>query len=125
MVIHCFVDGKSWLITGIQVHDNNQSQTVLDLFLRAVSTHGCPSCVQGDHGTENVLVAEWMEINRAVDQGSYFWGRYVCFAHALAVLTCYVGAFTTHVLRGYGTMSCMALAKNGRTFSSISRHTMV
>ena len=57
------------------MHENNRSQTVLDLFLDAVASHGYPSRVRGDHGTENVLVAEWMEENRGSDHGSYIWGR--------------------------------------------------
>jgi hypothetical protein len=77
IVIHCFIDGRSRMVTAIRAHDNNRSQTVLDLFLHAVDTHGCPSRVRGDHGTENVLVAEWMETHRGIDRGSYIWGRYV------------------------------------------------
>ncbi|KAF7308851.1 hypothetical protein MKEN_01085000 [Mycena kentingensis (nom. inval.)] len=75
MVIHCFVDGKSRFVTGIRVSNNNKSETVLDLFNKAVERHGLPSRVRGDHGTENVLVALAMELLRGV--GRYIYGRSV------------------------------------------------
>ncbi|GBE86435.1 predicted protein [Sparassis crispa] len=74
IVIHCFIDGKSRLITGIRASNNNRSNTVLDLFLDSLHVHGTPSRVRGDHGTENVLVAEWMEVNKGSGRGSYIWG---------------------------------------------------
>lgn len=75
IVIHCFIDGKSRYVTGIRAHNNNRAKTVVDLFLEAVDTHGLPSRVRGDHGTENVLVAACMEERRGVERGSYIWGR--------------------------------------------------
>ncbi|KAF7343732.1 hypothetical protein MSAN_01953800 [Mycena sanguinolenta] len=77
IVIHCFIDGKSRLITGIQVRNNNRARTVLELFCRAVDRYGLPSRVRGDHGAENVLVAQMMETERGVSRGSYIWGRSV------------------------------------------------
>lgn len=75
IVIHAFVDGKSRYVVGIQANNNNRAQTVLDLFLSATAIHGVPSRVRGDHGTENLRVAEWMEENHGLDRGSYIWGR--------------------------------------------------
>lgn len=75
IVIHCFIDGKSRYVTGIQASNNNRAETVLDLFMQVINTHGVPSRVRGDHGTENVLVAAWMEEHNGVDRGSYIWGR--------------------------------------------------
>ena len=60
LVIHAFVDGKSHLVASIQVHDNNEVATVLRLFLLVHAKHGTPSRMRGDHGTENVDVAQWM-----------------------------------------------------------------
>lgn len=39
--------------------------------------YGIPSRLRGDHGTENISVATWMEENRGIRRGSYIWGRYV------------------------------------------------
>jgi transposase InsO family protein len=75
LVTHAFIDGKSRFITGIRVSDNNRSDTVLDLFLEATAQHGFPSRVRGDHGVENVKVAQRMEDVRGAGRGSYIWGR--------------------------------------------------
>lgn len=76
IVIHCFVDGKSRLVTGILASNNNRAGTVLDLFVNAIGQWGRPRRVRGDHGTENVLVALMMEkLTGEVD--SYIWGKYV------------------------------------------------
>lgn len=74
-VIHCFIDGHSRLVTGIKVSTNNRAATVLELFLEAIEVHGVPSRCRGDHGTENVEVARWMERFRGVGRGSYIFGR--------------------------------------------------
>ena len=75
IMIHAFVDGKSRFVTGIRASNNNRKDTVLDLFLAAVDVHGVPSRVRGDFGTENLAVAEWMEVHRGKGRGSYIWGR--------------------------------------------------
>ncbi|KAG8719064.1 hypothetical protein FRC08_003745 [Ceratobasidium sp. 394] len=72
-----FVDGYSQLVTGIGVHNNNLASTVLDLFHKARGIYGTPSRIRGDHGVENVAVAQWMEENRGLNRGSYIWGRSV------------------------------------------------
>ncbi|KAJ8521328.1 hypothetical protein ONZ45_g1958 [Pleurotus djamor] len=77
IVIHAFIDGYSRLVTGIQANDNNRARTVLDLFESAISVHGTPSRVRGDHGVENVEVAAYMEWAYGRDRGSYIWGRSV------------------------------------------------
>ncbi|KAF7311754.1 hypothetical protein MIND_00185800 [Mycena indigotica] len=77
IVIHGFIDGYSRLITGLRASDNNRAETVLDLFLDAATVYGVPSRVRGDHGTENLYVAAWMEDYRGVLRGSYIWGRSV------------------------------------------------
>lgn len=74
-VIHAFIDGFSRFVTGIRVSSNNRAQTVLNLFIDAIAEHGTPSRVRGDHGTENLRVAEWMENRRGTERGSYIWGR--------------------------------------------------
>lgn len=76
VVIHAFIDGYSRFVTGIQANDNNRAQTVADLFFAATERHGIPSRVRGDHGTENLEVARFMEESFGVERGSYIWGRY-------------------------------------------------
>lgn len=55
--------------------DNNRARTVLNLFLDKVIPNGIPRRVRGDHGTENLEVAAWMEERFGVERGSYIWGR--------------------------------------------------
>lgn len=50
---------------------------MVDIFLDATKVHGIPSRIRGDHGTENVLVAAFMESLKGVERGSYIWGRLV------------------------------------------------
>ncbi|KAL7277449.1 hypothetical protein ACG7TL_009311 [Trametes sanguinea] len=76
-VTHCFIDGYAHFVTGIRVHTNNRADSVLSLFLESIAEHGIPSHVCGNHGTENIRVAEWMETNRGLNRGSYIWGRSV------------------------------------------------
>ena len=61
LIQHGFVDGHSRFVVGIRVHNNNRAETVLLLFHVCRARHGTPSRVRGDHGTENIRVAEWME----------------------------------------------------------------
>ena len=77
IVFHAFIDGFTRFITGIQASNNNLAQTVLDIFLEAISVHGDPSRIRGDHGTENLLVAAYVEAVKGVERGSYIWGRSV------------------------------------------------
>jgi hypothetical protein len=74
-VIHGFIDGKSRYVTGIRCSTNNRAATVLSVFLEAVTQHGLPSRVRGDHGTENIRVAAYMTQERGENRGSYIWGR--------------------------------------------------
>ena len=79
IVIHGFIDGFSRFLLGIRAHSNNCASTVLVLFEDIASEFGYPSRVRGDHGTENLLVADRMEVVRGPNRGSYIWGRYVAF----------------------------------------------
>ena len=74
MVVHAFIDGKSRAVTAVRVSNNNRAETVLNVFLEGTQAWGIPSQVRGDHGGENIRVAEWMEENRGRGRGSYIWG---------------------------------------------------
>ena len=87
IVIHGFIDGYSRLITGLRASDNNRGETVFDLFCHAAQVYGVPSRLRGDHGTENIVVATWMEENGGAWRGSYIWGRYNGFLEFLVVIT--------------------------------------
>jgi hypothetical protein len=65
------------MITGLRAHDNNYGTTVLQLFLDAVAVHGLPSRCRGEHGWENILVAEFMEgpEGRGPNRASYIFGK--------------------------------------------------
>lgn len=63
------------MVTGIRASDNNRADTVLEIFHDARRVHGTPSRVRGDHGVENLRVAEFMETSYGVERGSYIWGR--------------------------------------------------
>ena len=65
------------MVTGLRASDNNLGITVLDLFLHAAQMCGVPSRLRGDHGTENIAIAVWMEEHRGMRRGSYIWGRFV------------------------------------------------
>lgn len=73
------MDGHSRLVTEIGAHDNNRAATVYALFREAVAVWGLPSRVRGDHGKENLLVAQYMEQERGLNRGSYIWGRCVVY----------------------------------------------
>lgn len=75
IVIHAFIDGFSRFVTGVRASNNNRAETVLSLFLDIIEEHGLPSRVRGDHGTENLHVAAYMEEARGLGRGSYIWGR--------------------------------------------------
>ncbi|KAG6914616.1 hypothetical protein DXG01_016286 [Tephrocybe rancida] len=65
------------LLLGVRASNNNRADMVLKLFEDITAVFGYPSCVQGDHGIENLLVAARMEEVRGQDCGSYIWGRSV------------------------------------------------
>jgi hypothetical protein len=75
LVAHAFIDGCSRRLKRARMHNNNRANTVLALFLQAVARYGVPMRMRGDHGTENILVAKWMDEHRFL--GAYIWGRLV------------------------------------------------
>uniref|UniRef100_A0A8C9ZNM5 Integrase core domain-containing protein n=1 Tax=Sander lucioperca TaxID=283035 RepID=A0A8C9ZNM5_SANLU len=57
--------------------DNNRSDTHLAFFNEAVNDHGFPLRVRGDHGGENVGIAEFMFSVRGTDINSFIVGKSV------------------------------------------------
>ena len=58
IITHAFMDGKSRLITAMRASDNNRASTVFAIFEEGKERYGTPSHCRGDHGTENVIVAQ-------------------------------------------------------------------
>ncbi|XP_067282440.1 uncharacterized protein [Pseudorasbora parva] len=77
MVIFGGIDGYSRKIMYLKVSDNNRSDTHLAIFREAVNTHGFPQRVRGDHGGENVGIAELMFSVRGTEDNSFIAGKSV------------------------------------------------
>ena len=109
------------MVVGIQVNPNNRAVTVFDLFLDATKEHGMPYHVRGDHGVENVLVADHMEATRG--PGSYIWGRCAfCFWSFAFIsnVSSTKGVSTIHESNACGLKSPMTSDPNGRnSFTSL------
>jgi hypothetical protein len=58
----------------------------LQLFLDACEVYGIPLNLRGDHGTENLLVAAWM--NEFRDAQGYIWGRLVLLKKSCSEKPC-------------------------------------
>lgn len=68
-VVHGCIYGFSRMITFLRCSTNNRAA-----FQRAVQQFGVPSCVRGDHGSENVEVARFMVQERGEGKGSFIAG---------------------------------------------------
>lgn len=59
----------------LRCSNNNLSQTVLELFLKAIENDGLwPSGIRGDYGVENVLVCDAMLEARGEGRGIFIAG---------------------------------------------------
>ena len=73
--MHGCVDGFSRMIVYLHCANNNTSITVLGCFTEATGERGIPNHVRADCGGENVLVADYMILNRGTDRGTFIGGR--------------------------------------------------
>ena len=74
-VIHGCMDGFSRRVVFLRCSNNNLSQTVLELFLKAIEKDGLwPSRIRVDYGVENVLVCDAMVEARGEGRGSFIAG---------------------------------------------------
>lgn len=76
-MIHCAIDGYSRMVTFLKCSSNNKASTVLEEFINAISSFGCPLKIRTDHGTENVLVARFMLETRGVSGSPVITGKSV------------------------------------------------
>lgn len=79
LVVHGAVDGFSRIPVYLHCSGNNRANTVLSLFLKAVSVYGLPSRVCCDKGGENVDVASYLLSHplRGPGRGTVIAGRSV------------------------------------------------
>ncbi|KAF7366234.1 hypothetical protein MVEN_00500700 [Mycena venus] len=78
IVIHCFIDGKSRLVTGIRISTNNCAETVLRLFRDAVTCYGLPSELRGSYiwgrSVNNTCIERlWYDVTHAF---GYKWKKF-------------------------------------------------
>ena len=79
LVIHGGIDGYSRIPVFLSCSSNNESQTVLNLFISAIEHYGLPQCVRSHQGRENTAVAWFMLTHpqRGPNRGSMLVGKSV------------------------------------------------
>ena len=74
IVCHGCIDGFSRTVIYLTSSDNNKACTHLESFLLGTIAYQVPSRVRGDHGGENVLIADWMLANVGANRHSFLTG---------------------------------------------------
>ena len=77
LVIHGGIDGYSRIPVFLSCSSNNESQTVLNLFISAIEHYGLPRRIRSDQGRENTAVAWFMLTHpqRGPNRGSMLVGK--------------------------------------------------
>lgn len=74
-VVHGIVDGFTKAIVGMEVADNNRSETVIKVLHGARLKWGMPACLRTDRGGENVLAADYLLQIRGSHYRSFIAGK--------------------------------------------------
>ncbi|KAL1516251.1 hypothetical protein ABEB36_000170 [Hypothenemus hampei] len=77
MVFHGCIDRYSQMLIYLDCKCNNKADTVLHLFKNGIEKYGLSSRLRGDHGTENIKIANLMITRRGLNRGSFITGRSV------------------------------------------------
>ena len=56
MVVHGGIDGYSRFVVFLTCNNNNKSETVFQLFEKAIHEYGVPDRIRTDKGGENIKV---------------------------------------------------------------------
>ena len=75
LIVFGAIDGFSRLPVSLECVDNNKAETILKCFMEGVASYGLPLRVRSDKGKENVLVADYMILNRGTGRGSMITGK--------------------------------------------------
>lgn len=76
-VIRGAIDGKSRTITYLEATTDNRADSHLQSFMTGVHRYGVPLRTRSDKGGENVLIAQFMIMNRGTGRSSHICGRSV------------------------------------------------
>ncbi len=77
IVVHGGIDGYSRLVTHMKAATNNKAETAFRAFCCGTTEYGIPDRVRTDKGGENIMIAEFMIIERGANRGSVISGRSV------------------------------------------------
>lgn len=75
-VIHGIIDGHSRYIVSLNAAPDNTARTAFQFFEAATQRYGFPHRMRGDHGGENVRIAEVLN-NINNNPNAYIFGRSV------------------------------------------------
>jgi hypothetical protein len=102
----------------MRARNNNRAETVEDTFHEGRRKYGTPHRVRGDHGCENLRVAEWQFRRHGLNSGAYIWGRFVHVRVVdFRILMAATGAYTIRALSVCGWTSRRHSEASGKHYS--------